>query len=322
MIRLLSLLLFAPIVEANTTHDTLVFKDASHMEVVSYEIRGNLLVITTVDGELRSFPKSLVDLEATASANRNVSPGEDLPKVRLDKSRRVLELYGTPEILELLCAQFQQLAQAELAEDAPAHYHQPFLEASQRTFAVAPMLRATLAQLADNASESELDAWIVELERDPLQRIMELEKKSSSFEGIEFKKRYRDTIKVSPPSEDLLRAVARIDANGAGAELGADAYLTMFRTWEDVARKVFPKAETHDLDAFRVHLVEKGRRDNTGSLATYHTADLDDLREYAVFLESPEGQRFSAAFKAAFSAGLEAAHRDTVRAWLEAAALL
>jgi len=49
--------------------DVVVFVNGSRMSVQSYEVKGNVVVITTEDGKLRSVPSNTIDLEATERMN-------------------------------------------------------------------------------------------------------------------------------------------------------------------------------------------------------------------------------------------------------------
>jgi hypothetical protein len=54
--------------------DLIVFKDGTRLSVQSYELRGEILVVTMMDGGLRSVPRSLVDLEVTERLNATARP--------------------------------------------------------------------------------------------------------------------------------------------------------------------------------------------------------------------------------------------------------
>ena len=54
--------------------EIVAFADGSHVSVQGYELKGNLVVMTTLDGKLRSVPLSLVDLETTERLNRTREP--------------------------------------------------------------------------------------------------------------------------------------------------------------------------------------------------------------------------------------------------------
>jgi len=49
--------------------DVVVFVDGTRMSVQRYEVKGNVVVITTQDGKLRSVPRNYIDLEATERMN-------------------------------------------------------------------------------------------------------------------------------------------------------------------------------------------------------------------------------------------------------------
>src|SRR3972149_3101900 len=49
--------------------EVVAFADGTRLPVESYELKGNLVVIRTLDGKLQSVPRSYVDLEATERMN-------------------------------------------------------------------------------------------------------------------------------------------------------------------------------------------------------------------------------------------------------------
>lgn len=57
--------------------DILVFTDGSQMEVRKYEVKEGVVLMTMLDGQLRSVPRSYVDIVSTEKANRRSadSPG-------------------------------------------------------------------------------------------------------------------------------------------------------------------------------------------------------------------------------------------------------
>jgi len=54
--------------------EVVTFADGTRLSVQSYELKGDLLVMTTVDGKLQSVPRSYVDLEVTARINGSPKP--------------------------------------------------------------------------------------------------------------------------------------------------------------------------------------------------------------------------------------------------------
>lgn len=53
--------------------DVVVFVDGSRLEVLSFQIKGGLVLFTTPDGKLRSVPRTYVDLGSTDRANRGAA---------------------------------------------------------------------------------------------------------------------------------------------------------------------------------------------------------------------------------------------------------
>ena len=51
-----------------SAEEVLVLADGNRMSVASYDVQGTVVVIRTLEGKLRSFPLSYVDLEASRGA--------------------------------------------------------------------------------------------------------------------------------------------------------------------------------------------------------------------------------------------------------------
>jgi hypothetical protein len=72
LVVVVSLLVFV----RNATADVVVFVDGTRMTVQHYEVKGNVVVITTQEGKLLSVPRNYINLEATERMNRpnQISP--------------------------------------------------------------------------------------------------------------------------------------------------------------------------------------------------------------------------------------------------------
>ena len=68
-------LLMSPNAVRAQSHEstTLVFADGTRMQVQRYEARGDVITATSLAGELRDFPRSVIDLEATEAAGQRVA---------------------------------------------------------------------------------------------------------------------------------------------------------------------------------------------------------------------------------------------------------
>lgn len=69
LLVLSSLLAFG--VTRGAAADTIVFVDGTRMEIQSYEVKEGVVLFTTMEGKLRSVPRSYVNLVATEQANRS-----------------------------------------------------------------------------------------------------------------------------------------------------------------------------------------------------------------------------------------------------------
>src|SRR3972149_4856614 len=59
--------------------DVVVFADGTRMSVRGYQVKGNVVVITTEDGKLRSVPSKYINLEATERLNGRPPTGSPTP---------------------------------------------------------------------------------------------------------------------------------------------------------------------------------------------------------------------------------------------------
>ena len=74
--------------------EIVVLIDGNRMDVKSYEIQTQVVVVTTWDGKVQSFQLTWVDLEATKNASHQYDPTEGIPPERLQKARMLLDAYG------------------------------------------------------------------------------------------------------------------------------------------------------------------------------------------------------------------------------------
>ena len=81
-VRLVGILTVLLLLRAeNAVADIVIFMDGSRLSVQSYRLEGELLVMTMMDGELRSVLRGSVDLEATERLNGAGQPQSALPPV-------------------------------------------------------------------------------------------------------------------------------------------------------------------------------------------------------------------------------------------------
>ena len=73
--------------------EIVVLIDGNRMDVKSYEIQGQVVVVMTWDGKVQSFPLTWVDLEATKNVSHPYDPAEGIPPKRLQKARMLLDAF-------------------------------------------------------------------------------------------------------------------------------------------------------------------------------------------------------------------------------------
>jgi tetratricopeptide (TPR) repeat protein/transglutaminase-like putative cysteine protease len=97
---MLVILLHAPYA---VSEEVLVLSDGTRMTVKEYEVKDSVVVITTLDGKLRSLPRGYVNLEATrpSATKAPTAPSERIPpEARSERLRRALEHYGARGLLD------------------------------------------------------------------------------------------------------------------------------------------------------------------------------------------------------------------------------
>jgi hypothetical protein len=79
MSRVVLTLALAALLPAAAAGEVVVFVDGTQLEVAKYEVKGSLILITTIEGKLQSMPASLVNMLATTSINRRAPARSGAP---------------------------------------------------------------------------------------------------------------------------------------------------------------------------------------------------------------------------------------------------
>jgi hypothetical protein len=265
--------------------ELVIFHDGSRMEVLGYELEGNLVVLTTPDGRLLSVPRALVDLDRTSAT----SPDP------VDEALRSLDFRRlTDDIV---------VAAHRAGEDSAGHDpHDPrdpptgrFTAALRDGFDADRFYRIAADAFRERSSSlawNEILPWL----RSPLlQRLERLSGDDPSASSLEA---FRSKIAASPPSLARLDIVERLDrATGTSATAVA---------MELVLMKTLLVAVNPSLDASRrlsrgqiEDVAESARPDFLAAararvrllfLYRYRDVDEGELRQYLSFLESRGGQ--------------------------------
>ncbi len=187
--RLLLLLLCAlSSASLGLADEVVVFTDGKRMTVESYEIKDAVVVITTLEGKLRSLPRSYVDVEATrgAASTRAPAPPEpssaarepeelSIPKERNAKVRWAIEHYGGKPLLEAFFDGLDQgmLGQSGTLSTAMTAELQKALKSS---FVPNRLFSEATTTFLRTASPAAVDAWVAWLDAPGTRRVLARER--------------------------------------------------------------------------------------------------------------------------------------------------
>jgi hypothetical protein len=340
--RLLSLafavIVFATVAQAE---EILVFADGARIVVDSYEVRGNVVVFTTLDGKLRSVPLSYIDVAAMKVPNTVGSNGESaapvaqveapelppatpvarqapLPETRgstddrLEKIKRILELYGTETTLR----QFRRRVETQVVElgvALPHENHQQLLGALKQGFASSEVIDIVARTFADGSTEKQLDSWLGWLECPLARRMIEMEQ-TAHADGDE-RSRFAKKIERRPVPESRLALVGRLDDLVATSATDVEMHLTIAEVLQDSYRSLTDTPAEDGIAILQDQVEKQLKNENmTNLLFAYRLLDADELWGYLSYWETQPGQRLAELMKESLVAGARVAGESTARA--------
>ena len=146
----------AALAVANTVcAETVHFTDGTRMEVASYEIRDNVVILLTSDGKLRSVPRSYVDLDALVDKEAMVA--------------EAIELMGLRRLIDEIASSARQAA-AGIDEGSPTS--EMLVDAMSEGFASERIYRVAEETFREKATGMRLGTALEWL-RSPFARRME-----------------------------------------------------------------------------------------------------------------------------------------------------
>lgn len=306
-VRLLAALGF--FVGAADASEVLVFVDGTRIEVRRYEVRGDLIVLETMEGQLRSVPRSYVDIQMSPS-HRAPNRETAVPAGRLEKARRILELFGAGRHWERVWKRVEKDL-AVLGERLPQPERHDLCVTFQERFDGTQFLGAVAMNFAAKAPDRFLDDWLDWLESPVARRVLETEQTApnrrqavetgsvsyrrlavSSFR-MGLIERLDETIMTSETCVEMLEAVERVLHESCGAlspeyAAGLDSGAVRGRWSAEVT-------ETIQKDMFH----------------SYQSVSDDDLWGYLTYWESQMGRRFTLLFREALLAAVQFAADST-----------
>ena len=290
-----SVLCVANVVCAETVH----FKDGTHMEVASYEIRDDVVILLTSDGKLRSVPRSYVVLDALAP--------EDAEAMVVEAR----ELLGLRRFTDEIASSARQAA---VEIDDGSRTSGMLVDAMSEGFASEHIYRVAEETFREGASGVRLGAALEWL-RSPFARRMEQAESRGSRGSLEG---YIAELESAPPSGERVELLLRLDRASGTSEAAVEMRAAMMKAvlrGVNLSGPAGPGGERaieQAVEQARPKLARKTRNRIQWSLHfMYRGVSDDELRRYLAYLESDNGVWLSRVLlKSLFAAMEEGARRS------------
>lgn len=300
--------------------EIVVLVNGNRMDVKSYEIQARVVVVTTWDGKVQSFPMAWVDLEATKSVSHQVDPAEGIPPVRLQKARMLLDASGVREGvsgffegLEVELRSIQTLVDRPTYDVVRGSFRAAF--DGERVFDV------VVAELARHGDDELLQRWSRWMSLPETERMLAMENAQltdsdtdSDDDAID-KSRYLAAFHASADADHRQELIGRLDKAVRASEAGLEIASALAGSLQASRRLVVsnPPAEL-DPEQLRQKLWPSVYKVTIDSLLfTYRTASNEELISYIAFWESDDGRRIAELTADALAAGVHYGAEMAVR---------
>ncbi len=294
--------------------EIVVLIDGNRMDVKSYEIQTQVVVVTTWDGKVQSFPLTWVDLEATKNASHQYDPSEGIPPERLQNARMLLDAYG---VREGVSGFFEQL-EVEI-RSLQGVVDRPTYDVVRGSFRAAydgeHIFDVVIADFARNADDALLDVWSRWMSLPETKRIMAMENAELRSDDEFDKSRYLAELYANPATSGRRELVGRLDKALRASEAGLEIVTALSDSLHHSTRLVVPNPPPEqDLEQIREKLWPSVYKATVDSLLfSYRTASDEELESYLAFWESEDGRRIAELSTGALVAGAQYGAEMAVR---------
>ena len=291
--------------------EIVVLVDGNRMDVKSYEIQARVVVVTTWDGKVQSFPMAWVDVEATKSVSHQYEPAEGIPPVRLQKARMLLDAYGVRagvsgffEELEIELRSIQTVVDRPTYDVVRGSFRAAF--DGERVFDV------VVAELARRADDALLDRWSRWMSLPETERMMAMENAKltgsdtdSDDDAID-ESRYLAAFHANADADYRQELIGRLDKAVRASEAGLEIASALAGSLQASRRLVVPNPPAAlDPEQLRQKLWPSVYKVTIDSLLfTYRTASNEELISYLEFWESEDGRQIAELTAGALAAGV------------------
>lgn len=244
-IRSLALALAATVGLASLAQaEIVVLVNGNRMDVKSYEIQTNVVVVMTWDGKIQSFPITWVDIEATKSVSHQGDPAAGLPPERVDKARRLLAGFGVKDAVAGLFAELEvEIRSLHAGTTRPTY--DVVRGAFRNAYDGERIFDVIVADFAKEADDALLDRWSQWMSRPETQQILAMENaKPGDNDGID-KSRYLAEMYSNPEMAYRHELLARLDKALVASEAGLEIAATLAGSLQDARQLVLASPPPH-----------------------------------------------------------------------------
>jgi hypothetical protein len=262
--------------------------DGTHIDVVGFEVRDDVVVLVTTDGKLRSVPLSSVDLATLPDQNAMIA--------------EAIELMGLRRLTDEI-SKSARMAAAGL--DGGALTSELVADAMAQGFRAERLYEVAEEAFRQRASGLQLAAALRFL-RSPIARRIEDAERGGSEETLA---RYTHELASAPPTRERVELLLRLDRASGTSDAAVEMQAAMLKallqglypSGPDVRRTI-----EDALDEARPRLARKTRARIQVSLHfMYRDLGDDELSEYVSFLESENGEWLSRVMLKSLFAAME-----------------
>jgi tetratricopeptide (TPR) repeat protein/transglutaminase-like putative cysteine protease len=294
--------------------EVIVLSDGTRMTVKGYEVKETVVVITTLEGKLRSLPRGYVNLEATRASGGGAKQPSGarpvLPEQRTEKIRWGLEHYGAGGLLDFFVAAVDEGASATGNASLPDGIATELKSAVKGSFGRDRIYGDATEELLRQLPREVTDEFLSWLASPETREVLSLEQRA--FAGAE--KNDDDVLRgrpqARPPSRMALveRMLDATDFTGAWHDMYVEAMTQFMRSLKsNTPEPLRSFAEAADQQP---NFGERGqlRGELAGALCDlYASLAPGELERYVQFWESPRGRTVSAAIRSSLVAAFRRA---------------
>ena len=287
--------------------EIVVLVNGNRMDVKSYEIQARVVLVTTWDGKVQSFPVAWVDLEATKSVSHQYDPAEGIPPERVQQARLLLDAYG---VREGVSGFFKEL-EVEL-RSIQALVDRPTYDVVRGSFRAAfdgeRVFNVVVAELARHADDELLERWSRWMSLPETERMMAMENVDpTASDSDDDRSRYLAEFHANADADGREELIVRLDKAVRASEVGLEIASAIAGSLQASRRLVVPNPPAElDPEQLRQKLWPSVYKVTIDSLLfTYRTASDEELIAYLEFWESEVGRQVAELTASALGAGVQ-----------------